>query len=339
MKMLVTGAAGFLGGHLVEQLLSEGHEVRGLVRDLGKGLRLKQLGVEVVQGDVSDLSSLNDVTTGIDIVFHVAAYVSDWGPWSAFQSATVNGTTNMLTVSVASHVRRFLHVSTAVVYDDRTARRLRVVSESAPQGEFGDRAYGSYAKAKVMAEQAVWRCHQVSQLPVTVIRPTWVYGPRDFTILPRLIEHLESPFACWVGGKNPVVDPIYVTDVAACASLAAINPVAIGQAYNVAPDREIRLREFLGAVCQEMKLATPRWSLPLSVATIGTALVETYAKLSRSLESPAITKAALASFTVDQHYDPAKAMAELSWRPQIDLANGARLTADWLRSTRTAAAG
>ena len=324
MRMLVTGATGFIGGHLARRLLALGHQVRGLVRSEGKGAELKRIGVELIRGDVTHPPSLTPAMRGIEIVFHTAALVTDWGPWSAFRSVTVDGTTNLLQAAADANVSRFLHVSTANVYEDWVARKVRVITEEAPHQGGGDRAYGHYSKSKVLAEESVRKFQKARGLPVTIVRPTWVYGPGDFTILPRLLDHLESRFSFWIGGRNPVVDPIYVTDVAECAILAATNPSAAGQAYNVSPDREIRLRDFLGRMCAEMRIPVPRWAMPLAVARAVAFVTGVGAKLTGSKHPPALTRAGLALFSDDQHYSSAKATGELGWNPKVDVESGAR---------------
>src|SRR5712671_5537206 len=143
MRALVTGGSGFIGGHVVERLLAAGHCVRVLLRDERKGQWLKQQGAELCLGDVTARDSLQQAAVGVDTVFHLAAFVSEWGPWSKFRAITVEGTENMLTAAEVARVPRFLHVSSATVYDDRFARRARVISENAPLGACGDRAYGS----------------------------------------------------------------------------------------------------------------------------------------------------------------------------------------------------
>jgi nucleoside-diphosphate-sugar epimerase len=331
MKTLVTGGTGFIGSHVVERLLAAGHDVRVLVRNVSKGNWLWRQGAEPWLGDVTDRRALPSAVAGVDCVFHLAAYVSEWGPWRSFREVTVNGTKNLLAAAAQLSVPRFLHVSTATVYDDSFARRQRVISEDAPLGSCGDRAYGNYSKAKVLAERAVWQAHEQGQISATVLRPAWVYGPRDGTILPRLLEHMRGPLACWIGQKDPVVDPIFVTDVAECIYLAAMSSQAKGQAYNIAPDVEIGLRAFLGALSRELEFPLPRWSLPYNLALAATVACESWALFIGAGEVPALTQAGLASFTVDQHFDPAKAIRDLDWQPHVSLEAGAAQTAAWLR--------
>jgi nucleoside-diphosphate-sugar epimerase len=330
---LVTGGTGFLGGHLVERLLAAGQLVRVLARNPTKADRLAALGADVAVGDVTDAGSLAAAAKGCDLVYHLAAHVSDWGPWETFESVTVRGTENMLAAAAQAGVRRFVLVSTALVYDDRFARRARVVTEDAPLGE-GDRAYGHYSKAKVLAEQAAWKAHADGKVSVRVIRPAWIYGPRDHTILPRLLEHFEGPLACWIGSKDPSADAIYVTDVADAAILAANHDQAHGQAYNIAPVEEVRLREFLGALFRELDIRPPRFTVPVGVANSAAVVSEFIARLVGAKKAPEMTRAGIACITVDQHVDPSKAMRELGWTPKVALAEGARLTAQWIKAER-----
>ncbi len=329
-RSLVTGATGFLGSHLVDRLLDAGHHVRILVRSPNKAKRWSPNQVEITAGDVTDPDSLHRAAHDRDVVYHLAAHVSEWGEWQQFERVTVQGTKNLLDACRRAQVARLVLVSTALVYDDRFARRARLVTEDAPQLD-GDRAYGYYSKAKVLAEQAAWDAHRVGDIAVSAIRPTWIYGPRDATILPRLLEHFQGPLSCWIGRTDPSADPIYVTDVADAAILAAHSPRAAGEAFNISPTREIRLREFLGALFREMNIAPPRLTIPYSIAYAATRCSESWARLTRAKQAPEMTMAGLACITVDQHVVPTKAQQLLGWSPQVDLDEGARRTAAWLR--------
>ncbi len=246
MFALVTGPTGFLGSHLVERLLATGHAVRALVYEPDKTGSLPGDKVEMVPGDITSPASLVAAVRGVDVIFHTAALVTHWAPWSSFLRTTVHGTENLLRASIRAGVQRFVHVSTIRVYDDRYCRRQRVVREDAPHGAVGFRPFGRYARAKVMAEAAVRSASR--QLPISVLRPAWIYGPRDETIIPPLIRFLRRPTARWPGHADACADPIYVTDVADCAIAAALTPAAVGQAYNVSPPEHVTVHEFLGAV-------------------------------------------------------------------------------------------
>src|SRR5947209_16553700 len=156
MKSLVTGATGFIGSHLVESLLTSGTEVRGFVRNADGAAYLRTCAAEAALGDLTDLASLREAMKGIDVVFHLGAHVSDWGPRRPFNAATIEGAENALLAASEAGVSRFLHVSSIVVYDDRFTRRNHMIPETAPRGTSGDRRLGNYAHAKAAAEEAAW---------------------------------------------------------------------------------------------------------------------------------------------------------------------------------------
>ncbi len=331
MQALVTGATGFLGSHLIELAQAFGYQVRALARNKDRARPLEATGVRVVLGDLTDPESLAAAVRGCAVVFHAAALVTNWAPWREFARTTVRGTENLLRTATRAGVERFVHVSTIRVYDDRCCRRLPVVTEDTPFGARGHRHFGSYARAKVLAEQLVWRWHAQGDVPVTVLRPAWIYGPRDETILPPLVQFLRSPSAHWPSWTDPCVDPIFVTDVAACALAAARSPAAAGQAYNVAPVRVIRLREFLSELCQALGITLPRHSLPYPLTASITRLTEVWARLTFRRTAPAYTRAGLAILTQDIHHASGKAQRELHWRPETDIATGVGRTAAWFR--------
>jgi nucleoside-diphosphate-sugar epimerase len=332
MRALVTGAAGFIGSHVVERLAAAGHRVRGMVRTAAQEATVRGLGAEPVRGDVTQPATLRAAAGGMDTVIHAAARVTDWGEWPAFEAATVRGTLNTLQASVGAGVRRFVLVSSVAVYDNRVGDRLHVVPEDTPHNGVGDRLLGHYSRAKVLAEVAAWGYHGRGGLEVTAVRPAWVYGPRDRTVLPRLVEYMDLPVSCWFGRTDPVADPIYVTDVADCVILAATRPQAAGTAYNVAPPEEIRLRHFLGRLCTTLGVRVPWW-------TVDDRLILTIARglegLARCLDMrgpPFLTVGAVATVTCDRHYDPSRAIGELGWRPAVSLEQGIDLTAQWFRT-------
>jgi nucleoside-diphosphate-sugar epimerase len=332
LKALVTGAAGFIGSHVVERLAAAGHAVRGLVRSEAQERAVRGYGGEPVRGDVTQPATLRAAAAGCDTVFHVAARVTDWGDWSQFDTATVRGTENTLRAAAEAGARRFVLVSTVAVYDNRVGDRLHVVPEDTPHNGCGDRLLGYYSRAKLLAEEAAWEFYRRGDLVVSAVRPAWVYGPRDRTVLPRLVEYMNTPLACWFGRHDPVIDPIYVTDVADCTILAGTVPQAAGQAYNVAPVEEIRLRQFLGLLCGTLGVRTPRWSINYHLILSLARVVECGARWLAMRDPPFLTVGAVAATTCDRHYDPGKAMRELGWRPAVSLKRGVELTAQWFRA-------
>lgn len=332
MKALVTGAAGFIGSHVVERLAAAGHAVRGMVRSEKQEENVREWRGEPVRGDVTKPATIRAALRGIDTVFHVAARVTDWGNWSAFESATVQGTRNTLRAAADAGVKRFVVVSSVAIYDNRVGDRLRVVPEDTPHNGRGDRLLGHYSRSKLLAEDEAWEFHRRGELEVSVVRPAWVYGPRDRTVLPRLVEYMNTPLACWFGKNDPVVDPIYVTDVADCTILAGTEPKAAGQAYNVAPHEIVHLRRFLGELCGTLGVRVPRWTINYSLILSFARIVESAARWIDLTNPPFLTVGGVATVTCDRHYDPSKAMRELGWRPKVPLEQGITQTAAWFQT-------
>ena len=331
MKVLVTGAGGFIGGYLLEKLLAAGHAVRGLALDEADATRIRRAGdVDVAFGDIRDIESLRSALEGTDAVFHLAARVSDWGTWPQFEAVSVQGTRNTLQAAAEAGVGRFLLFSSTAVYP-RLAKGAPPLDETAPYAG-PDNPWGLYGRSKILAEQEALRYQRERRLGVTIIRPVSVYGPGDHTFFPRIIRYLRGPTAAWVGDYDPLVPFLYVTDAAEGALAAGTSERAIGQVYTLGPQREFHMREFIGAICHELDIRPPRFSAPYAVASAVARLSEGWARLVRAREPPSLTRTSVFIMTQDQRYDVSKAQRELAWQSQVSMEEGVRLTAQWVRS-------
>ena len=330
MKVLVTGAGGFIGGYLVEKLRAAGHKVRGLALDEADAARIRRAGdVDVVFGDVRDIEALRAAALGADAVFHAAARVNDWGTWHQFEAVTVGGTRNMLQAAAEAGVGRFLLFSSIAVHP-RLARGAAPMDETSPYAGH-DNPWGFYGRAKILAEAEALRYQREGRLAVTIIRPTSVYGPGDPTFIPRIIHYLRRPTSAWVGSYDPLVPFLYVTDAAEGAVAAGTSEKAIGQIYILGPNREFHIREFIGAICRELHIRRPRFSIPYAVAASLANVLDSWSRLRRATEAPSLTGTSVFLMSQDQRFDVSKAQRELGWRSQVSMEEGVRLTAEWVR--------
>ncbi|MGB6894946.1 MAG: NAD-dependent epimerase/dehydratase family protein [Dehalococcoidia bacterium] len=330
MKVLVTGAGGFIGGYLLKRLLEGQHEVRGLALDEADAERIRRSGdVEVLFGDVRDIESLRAAARGMEVVLHAAARVTDWGPWREFEAVTVRGTENMLQAAVEAGVQRFLLFSTSAVYAEAPPG-APPLDESAPYG--GPRSpWGFYGRSKILAEQAALGHHREGRLGVTIVRPVSVYGPGDHTFFPRIIRFLRGPTAAWISGRDPLVPFLYVADLVEGVVAAGTSERAVGQIYNLGPDPEMRMREFVLAICDELDIRPPRLSVPYAVASTLANLSEGWARLIGAKEPPTLSRVSVFLMTQDQRFDISKARGDLDWEPKVSMAEGVRMTAQWVR--------
>lgn len=330
MNVLVTGAGGFIGGYLLDKLLGAGHQVRALALDEADAGRIRRPEVEVVLGDVREAASLEGLADGVEMVFHAAARVSDWGPWREFESVTVRGTENMLEAAAKAGVRRFLLFSSTAVYVTAPAGTAPL-DESAPYGG-PDSPWGFYGRSKILAEQAALRYQQEGRLGVTIVRPVSIYGPGDRTFLPRIVRYVRSPTAAWVRNRDPLTPFLYVTDAVEGIFAAGMGEKAVGQAYTLGPDPEIRMREFVLAICRALDIRPPSRSVPYALAAPLAALSEGLARLIGAREPPSLTRMSLFLMAQDQRYDISKARRDLGWQPTVSMEEGVRRAAEWARA-------
>jgi nucleoside-diphosphate-sugar epimerase len=172
---LITGATGLLGSHIVEQLCLRNRPVRVLVRPGSDRSWLQTQSVEFAEGDISDPASLQKACQGVKTVYHAAARVGDWGPWSDFVKVTIQGTRKVAEAASAAQCERFIHISSISAYGHPDGEGL-VLDESAPLGVDLHR-WSYYSRAKAQVENELRTMHEAGKLPLTVIRPSWLYGP------------------------------------------------------------------------------------------------------------------------------------------------------------------
>jgi len=333
MKVLVTGATGLLGSHIVERLVAQGYQVRALARKTSDVGHLRSTGVEIVFGDIEDRDSLPAVLKGIGVVFHTAARVMPgWGSWQQFEATIVRGTENLLWASANAGVSRFLHVSSCDIYGEACCGGI-VANESTPcHVTFMPSKY--YEFAKLQADRLVFDYRRPERLHVSAIRPGFVYGPRDRLLCDRIVRQLEMPVVVWPGKANPRIPLIYASDVADCAIMVATNEKAVGQCYNVGPVSEIRLRDFAAAMARALGRPEPNVFVPYALAYGWATIIEGWSKLVRSKEMPYINRASLGHLNTEILMDVSKVRNELGWEPRVSLDEGVRLYVEWRRRRR-----
>jgi nucleoside-diphosphate-sugar epimerase len=230
MKAFVTGASGFIGRHLVRELLSRGHEVTGLVRANRDVSELERLGMITHVGDVTDASSLAGPMARADVVFHLAAVV-DVGDWVRHQASGVAGTENVIQAAAAARVKRFVLMSSMSVYaPPRPGEFITEDSRLKTEQECDD----SYSRQKLLQEQAVWQAQKQGLLDVTVIRAPTVIGAGDPS-LPVILQKTRDSVLDVVAGNGSKHFPfVEVGPLVAAMSDAAEREIAAGKAYNLA---------------------------------------------------------------------------------------------------------
>lgn len=324
---LVTGATGLLGSHVVEQLVAAGQPVRALVRPTSDTRLLDRWGVERALGDVTQPQSLREAMRGVRRVYNVAAQVGDWGPWQRFVAVTIDGTRNMLAAAKEAGVGRFLHVSSISAYGHPDGAGL-VLDESAPLG-VGLHKWSYYSRAKVEAEKLVWAAHQAGEVPVTVVKPSWLYGPRDRASMPRLIRAIRAGKAKLIGDGTNRLNLTYAGNEAEGCILAANSEKALGQAYNLSCDGVITQKEYLNAIAECLGCPPVSRSVPYKVAYSAAFLMELFGHALGRKKPPLVTRYSVWLIGRRCFFSSDKARRELGWQPRVGYQEGIRRAVEW----------
>jgi nucleoside-diphosphate-sugar epimerase len=324
MLCFVTGATGFIGGRLVDALVAQGHKVRVLARRPDASPQLHQPGVELVAGDLGDPAGLAEAVSGAERVFHCAGLVGDWLRLDDARRINVEGTRAVLSASAASGVQRVVHLSSLAVYG---LGQHRGTDESAPLRYSGD----AYMDSKIDAERMVRVAADRDGLAAVIVRPGFVYGPGDRRFLPKLLDALVRRQFAYVGDGSKLLNLSYVDDVAQAMLLAAGEPSAVGEAYNLTDGTETSLREFVECLCGHLGLPAPTKRIPPAVGWAAAYAVEGLARARRAREAPRLSRGRMRFLYFNQHYSGEKAQRELGYRPQFTYREGIPATLAWYR--------
>ncbi len=323
---LVTGASGFIGGHVARRLVAEGYRVRCLVRPTSDTSPLEGLGVELATGDLTSVGSLTSAAAGCRFVVHCGALVSDWATVDEIRNINVAGTRNVLEASVAASVERVVHLSTTDVYGHPGSSGIE--ESQAPAG-FAN----WYSETKRAAEAEVRR---VEPLETVILRPATVYGPRSEDVVGEMARALRARHMVLIGGGRAIAGLSYVENVVDAVVLALGHEAAPGQAFNVTDGLDITWRRFLGDLANGLGCPPPRWSLPYGLAHgLAFSLEHGYRLLRRATglsAPPLLSRQAVQVLGRNQDFSNHKARELLGWVPRTSYQEGLAATLAWLRA-------
>jgi nucleoside-diphosphate-sugar epimerase len=324
---LVTGATGLLGSHIVEKLVAAGEPVRALVRPTSDTGFLESLGVESAVGDVTEPDSLPPALRDVRTVYHAAAKVGDWGPWREFQAISIDGTRNMLSAAAKAGVERFLHISSISAYGHPDGEGL-VLDETAPLGVDLHR-WSYYSRAKVAAEQLAWAAYQRGDVPVTVVKPSWLYGERDRSSMPRLIRAVRKGKTKLIGGGDNRLNLTYAGNEAEGCILAATHDNAVGESYNLSNDGVITQREYFNKIAECLGAEPVTKTVPYGLAYRAAFVMELFGHLFRKKTPPLVTRYSVWLMGRRCYFSCEKARRELDWQPTVGYEEGIERTVRW----------
>jgi nucleoside-diphosphate-sugar epimerase len=330
-RVLVTGGGGFIGRHLVESQLKQGHQVRTVdLRTSSLAELAGQPDLEIVTGDLSDPACARQLVEGIDTVYHLAsAHLDTSLPESHYRRVNVDAAVGLLEAAVTSNARRYVHCSSVGVIGDTRGIPADETTECEPTNV--------YERTKHEGEQAVIQRAARLDFPVVVARPAWVYGPR----CPRtakLIRSVRKGRFPIFGDGQTLRHPIYVSDaVDALERCADVGNAAGGEIYIIAGPQWLTVEELLQAVASVVGVQAPSRHLPVWVGKAGGYGLEVaFGTLGKS---PPFSRRSVDFFLKDNAYDTGKAERELGFNARVDLRSGLKMSLDWLNGAGAAGSG
>ncbi len=322
MKVLVTGATGFIGSHLAEHLLSRGAAVRCLLRRSSDTVWLRHLDVELVYGDLFDETALAGAVRGVDTIYHSAGVTKSKTPEGYFRG-NVTGTRNLLAAAArhAPSLTRFVQISSqTAVGPSPTATPI--------DEDVTPRPITTYGKSKWEAEQECLAMH--GALPLTIVRPPAVYGPRDRDVF-EFFRTMRNGLQPMVGFREKYVSLIHVGDLVRGFVMAAESPVTAGRTYFITSDRAYGWKEIGGITREVMRTRALRLRIPETGVYVIAAVAEALASFS---SRPALINFEKARDMVQDYWtcSGARAQADFGFVPAIGLREGIAGTIAWYRS-------
>jgi nucleoside-diphosphate-sugar epimerase len=310
---VVTGAAGFMGGHLVHALAMRGEKVCAVDIKPNPG-RFRLGTVRYVRADIRDSDALRPSLDGADTVYHLASAYANGVGEHLFREVNVEAAWGLAEACAAAGVRRLVHVSTGRVYGHVAEPPAR---EDAPT-DLAD----VYQRTRLEGEVAVGRSAAATGLDVITIRPGWVYG-RGCPLMARLLGSLKRGQFFYVGSGDNLRHPLHISDAVEGLILAAAAPSELsGRTFNMAGPRFMPLRELVDTCARSMGVDPPRWRLPRElVLGLGHTAEMVWSAARRP---PPVSRRMLFFFEDDNAYDTTAARRDLGFEPRVDLETGIR---------------
>ena len=321
--ILITGASGFLGGRLAQVLAEKGEAVRIINRQPGLPAHLAALPIEVTRASLDDLPALVSAMKDVEVVFHCGACSSDWAPWSVFHAANVSGVANILRAAAsASSLSRFVHISTADVY----GYPVVPCDEDGPLVDSGL----PYNRSKILGEREVWRASGEG-LPVTVLRPTTIYGPRSKDFAVEIDKLLRQGIMMHVDQGRSTGGFIYVDDVVDAMLGASTSGTTVGRAYNIAPEIDSTWHEFVEAMSVALGHKPPWLNFSRRTANAVGLVSEVIYRTARIGLRPPLTRHAVNVLSRNQSFPIGRAKHDFGFAPKVGLSVGVQRTVEWLK--------
>ena len=313
-KVLVTGATGFLGKYVVEELVEHGYEVRAFGRNSKVGRSLENSSVSFFQGDLTKVEDVVEACKGMDLVVHAGALSTVWGPWEDFYQANVLGTKYVLQACRENGLQRLVYVSSPSIYA-APKDQLGIKESDAPE----ENNLNNYIRSKLASEKLF---KDYPDVPSIILRPRGLFGIGDTSILPRVINLSQKIGIPLIGDGRQLMDMTCVENVALAIRLALETPQAKGDIYNITNGEPRAFRDLLEESLTGLGYPITYRKIPASLLSgIASSFEFIYKTLNLKGEPP-LTRYTYYLLRYSQTLDISKAEKELGYHPKISISEG-----------------
>ena len=313
-KVLVTGATGFLGKYVVEELVEHGYQVRAFGRNSQVGRSLENSSVSFFQGDLTKANDVLEACQGMDLVVHAGALSTVWGSWEDFYQANVLGTKYVLEACRQTGIQRLVYVSSPSIYA-APRNQLGIKESDAPE----ENKLNNYIRSKLASEKLF---KDYPDVPSIILRPRGLFGIGDTSILPRVINLSQKLGIPLIGDGRQLMDMTCVENVALAIRLAIEAPEAKGEVYNITNGEPRAFRDLLEESLTGLDYPIKYRKIPASLLSgIASSLEFIYKTLNLKGEPP-LTRYTYYLLRYSQTLDISKAERELGYHPKISISEG-----------------
>ncbi len=328
MKILVTGANGFIGSNLCEKLISQGHQVRALILPGTPEWYLDGLELEKVYGNVTDPESLKPAVKGCDRVCHLAAIAKDWGKWDSFINVNSIGTEKVAQAASSAGVKRMLLTSSVAVHH---YRNILNGDETLPR----DCGHFAYGRSKILAEDKLRAVCGKTGMEYVIVRPAmFPFGPKDTTSFFRMAEAIEKGGFGFVNSGRSRICVGYVENLAEGMSLALMHPEAKNDLFIIEDGVAPTWKELVTLIAGELGAKMPWLNLPYPIAWTVAGGMELCWKILPLPAEPILTRYRIKAASYDLVFSGKKIREKLGWKPKVGFEQGIRNTVEWYRKMK-----
>jgi nucleoside-diphosphate-sugar epimerase len=324
MRFAITGAAGFVGSRLSSFLLSEGHSVVAISREIGSCDDLQQEGAEFRVADVRIPEQIDQALEGVDGVYHIAALFNHPDrTWDDFRDVNVTGTVNVLRAAKRAGAKKVVHCSTVGVATEASPPPYNEIVPYSPQPN------DKYEVSKAEGEIAALKFAAQNDLRLTVVRPAQIYGPGDSS---------KAKFYKLIK-KGVIVNPgrtkkhlIYIDDLCKAFLMAMTSDQSDGEVFLIAGKRPVDLKDLIDIAARTLDVSPPKVKLPAKPVVLACAVVENLCNMLRV--KPVVFRRSMDFFVKSVECDTSKSSEMLGFQSEVGVKDGIRYTVDWLRENQ-----